>query len=44
MSLVLIETDEDVRFGGFTTKSWEGHCVKKKDNDAFVFNLDTNNI
>ena len=44
MSLVLIETDEDVRFGGFTTKSWEGHCVKKNDNDAFVFNLDTNKI
>ena len=22
MSLVLIETDEDVRFGGFTTKNW----------------------
>lgn len=29
MSLVLIETDKDVRFGGFTTKSWEGNCLKK---------------
>ena len=38
MSLVLIETDKGARFGGFTTKTWEGHCEKKIDNDAFVFN------
>ena len=44
MSLVLIETDNDVRFGGFTTKSWEGNNIKKKDNNAFVFNLETNSI
>ena len=44
MSLVLIETDKDVRFGGFTTQSWEGHCLKKKDNNAFVFSLETNKI
>ena len=42
MSLVLIETDKDIRFGGFTTKSWEGNNIKKKDNNAFVFSLDTN--
>ena len=30
MSLVLIETDQDVRFGGFTTKNWQGNCVKKR--------------
>ena len=44
MSLVLIETDQDVRFGGFTTKSWEGRNLKKIDNDAFVFSLETNKI
>ena len=44
MSLVLVETDKDVRFGGFTTKSWKGNCVKKKDNSAFVFNLDNKKI
>ena len=44
MSLVLIETDKDVRFGGFTTKSWEGNNLKKKDNNSFVFNLETNSI
>ena len=43
-SLVLIETDKDVRFGGFTTKSWRGNNVKKVDNYSFVFNLDTNKI
>ena len=44
MSLVLIETDKDVRFGGFTTQSWDGHCLKKTDNNAFVFSLDNNTI
>ena len=41
MSLVLVETTKGVRFGGFTMKDWGGKCVKKIDNEAFVFNLDT---
>ena len=44
MSLVLIETKKGVRFGGFTTKSWEGNCLQKIDNDAFVFSIDKNKI
>ena len=44
MSLVLIETDKDIRFGGFTMKSWEGNNIKKKDNNSFVFSLETNTI
>jgi len=44
MSLVLIETNFDVRFGGFTTQSWRGFNIKKIDNNAFVFNLDNNKI
>jgi hypothetical protein len=44
MSLVLIETDKDIRFGGFTTQSWEGNCQIKTDNNAFVFSLETNKI
>ena len=44
MSLVLVETDKGVRFGGFTTKNWKGHCEKKIDNDAFVFSVDKNKI
>ena len=44
MTLVLIETTKNVRFGGFTTKTWDGHCIKKTDNDAFVFSIDKNKI
>ena len=44
MSLVLIETDKDVRFGGFTMRDWKGNCLKKNDNNAFVFSLDNNTI
>lgn len=44
MSLILIETDKDIRFGGFTTKSWGGNCIKKIDNDSFVFSLDNKKI
>ena len=44
MSLVLIETDKDIRFGGFTTQSWAGNNQKKKDNNAFVFSLEKNKI
>ena len=41
ISLVLIETTDGVRFGGFTKKSWEGKNIKKIDNDAFVFSIET---
>ena len=41
MTLVLIETSEGVRFGGFTRKTWDGKNIKKIDNDAFVFSIET---
>ena len=41
ITLVLIETQDGVRFGGFTKKTWDGNCLKKIDNDAFVFSIDT---
>ena len=44
MTLVLVETTKGRRFGGFTTKTWNGNCVKKIDNDAFVFSLDKHKI
>ena len=44
MSLVIIETIKGVRFGGFTTKPWEGNCTQKIDNDAFVFSIDKKKI
>lgn len=40
MTLVIIETQEGLRFGGFTTELWNGNCVHKRDQKAFVFSLD----
>ena len=39
-SLVLIETDKGKRFGGYTSTNWEGKCIDKLDEEAFVFSLD----
>ena len=39
-TLVLIETDKNKRFGGYTSKTWEGDNIEKKDENAFVFSLD----
>ena len=39
-SLVIIETINGNRFGGYTTQSWKGDGVDKKDEHAFVFSLD----
>ena len=39
-TLVLVETKNGRRFGGYTTCSWEGDCIEKKDEEAFVFSLD----
>ena len=39
-TLVIIETINGMRFGGFTTQSWQGNGVDKKDDKAFVFSLD----
>ena len=39
-TLVLIETDQGRRFGGYTSCSWSGDGIDKKDENAFVFSLD----
>ena len=39
-SIVLIETVNGKRFGGYTSQSWEGDGIEKKDPNAFVFSLD----
>ena len=39
-SLVLVKSTNDKRFGGYTTCSWEGNSIEKKDDNAFVFSLD----
>ena len=39
-TIVLVETDKGKRFGGYTTCSWSGECIEKKDEEAFVFSFD----
>ena len=39
-SLVLIESGNGKRFGGFTSCDWKGKSIDKKDDNAFVFSLD----
>ena len=39
-TLVLIKSGNGKRFGGYTTCSWKGNSIEKKDEKAFVFSLD----
>ena len=39
-TIVLVETKDGMRFGGYTTCSWSGNCVDKNDPDAFIFSFD----
>jgi len=39
-TIVLVETKNGKRFGGFTTCSWSGNCVDKNDPEAFIFSFD----
>ena len=39
-TIVLVETLNGKRFGGFTTCSWAGNCEDKNDPKAFIFSLD----
>ena len=39
-TLVLVQSENGKRFGGYTTCNWKGNSIEKKDNNAFVFSLD----
>ena len=39
-TLILIETEKGRRFGGYTSVTWKGDCLEKKDKNAFIFSLD----
>ena len=39
-TLILIHASGNKRFGGFTTQSWEGEDVNKKDKHCFIFSID----
>ena len=39
---MLIETEDNLRIGGYTSETWEGNNISKKDNSAFIFSLNNN--
>ena len=39
-TLVLVRSGNGKRFGGYTTCSWKGNSIEKKDSNAFIFSLD----
>ena len=39
-TIVFVENDKEKRFGGFTTQTWDGNGISKKDDNAFIFSLD----
>ena len=39
-TLVLVKTKKNLKFGGFTTETWDGNDVDKEDKNAFCFSLD----
>lgn len=38
-TLVIIKTIDNLKFGGYTSESWEGNNISKKDNKAFIVSL-----
>ena len=40
VQIILVETKDGKRFGGYTTQSWRGNCIDKPDTDAFIFSFD----
>ena len=39
-TLILIKASGNKRFGGFTTETWDGNDIKKKDEKSFIFSID----
>jgi len=39
-TLIIIETTLGKKFGGYTTQTWDGDNINKKDENAFLFSLD----
>ena len=39
-TITIIKTDQGIRFGGYTTKTWNCDEECKKDNEAFLFSMD----
>ena len=43
-TLVVIKTKKGLRFGGFTSETWNGNGIDKKDKNAFCFSIDKKKI
>ena len=43
-TLLIIQTSKGYKIGGYTNETWQGNNVSKKDNTAFVFNLNYNKV
>ena len=41
-TLILIESFDGKKFGGYTTCTWDGNMIDKNDNKTFLFNLNNN--
>lgn len=41
-TLIIIKTEEGLKFGGYTNETWEGNNITKTDNTAFIFSLNNN--
>ena len=39
-TLILIKASANKRFGGFTTQTWDGEDINKKDENCFIFSID----
>jgi len=39
-TLILIKASGNKRFGGFTTETWDGNDINKKDEKGFIFSID----
>ena len=43
-TLLLVHTSCNKRFGGFTTQTWDGENINKKDDNCFIFSLDRTRV
>ena len=43
-TLIVVETDKGIKFGGFTMETWDGNNIAKKDNYAFCFSVSLRRI
>ena len=43
-TLILIETKNGLKFGGYTKRTWRGASTEKIDNEAFIFSINKKKI